>query len=144
MTEMSGDSSQRRTFLGIVLGGIGLVISAAAAWPVWRFLAPSTDAGKLEKVKISRTEVPLAGAHFFSFHGKPAVVLQPAPGQYAAFSAVCTHLGCVVKWVSEKSEFLCPCHGGRYSAAGKVLAGPPPEPLENLPVSLVDDQILVG
>lgn len=144
MTETSGDSSERRTFLGIMLGGIGLLISAAAAWPVWRFLAPSTDAGKLEKVKISRTEVPMGGAHFFSFHGKPAVVLQVTPGQFTALSAVCTHLGCVVKWVPEKSEFLCPCHAGRYSAEGKVLAGPPPSPLEVLPVSLADDQIQVG
>jgi cytochrome b6-f complex iron-sulfur subunit len=127
-----------------MLGGIGLVISAAAAWPVWRFLSPRADAGKLAKITIPRADVPLGGAHFFSFHGKPAVVLQAGPGQFAAFSAVCTHLGCVIKWVQEKGEFLCPCHAGRFSVEGKVLGGPPPAPLEILPVSLVDDQLLVG
>ena len=144
MTDPSINLSERRTFLGILLGGVGLVISAAAAWPVWRFLAPSSGEGNLAKVAIQRAEVPLEQAHFFSFHGKPAVVLQAAPGQFAAFSAVCTHLGCVIKWVPEEQEFLCPCHAGRFSVEGKVLGGPPPEPLEELPVALDGDQVLVG
>ena len=144
MTQTTEKTSPRRTFLGILLGVVGLAISGAAAWPVWRFLSPRAGDGAQEKVKIPRSEVPLSGAHFFNFHGKPAVVLQPSPGKFTALSAVCTHLGCVVKWVPESSEFLCPCHAGRYSADGKVIAGPPPEPLEVLPISLADEQILVG
>ena len=144
MGDPSVQSTQRRTFLGLMLGGVGLVVSAAAAWPVWRFLAPRSGDGQLEAIGIARADVPLDSAHFFSFHGMPAVVLQATPGQFAAFSAVCTHLGCVIKWVPEKGEFLCPCHAGRFSVEGTVLGGPPPEPLEILPVSLVDDQILVG
>lgn len=144
MGDPSVQSTQRRTVLGLMLGGVGLVVSAAAAWPVWRFLAPRSGDGQLEAIEIARADVPLDSAHFFSFHGMPAVVLQATPGQFAAFSAVCTHLGCVIKWVPEKGEFLCPCHAGRFSVEGTVLGGPPPEPLEILPVSLVDDQILVG
>jgi nitrite reductase/ring-hydroxylating ferredoxin subunit len=52
-----------------------------------------------------------------------------------ALSAVCTHLGCVVAWQDQAGEFLCPCHGGRFSADGQVLGGPPPKPLETLLVS---------
>ncbi len=144
MTDPSVNLSERRTFLGILLGGVGLVVSAAAAWPVWRFLAPSSGEGALEKISILRDQISLEQAHFFSFHGKPAVVLQVIPGQFAAFSAVCTHLGCVIKWVPEQQEFLCPCHAGRFSVEGKVLGGPPPEPLEVLPVALVGDQVQVG
>ncbi len=144
MSDSSVNLSGRRTFLGGLLGAVGLVVTAAAAWPVWRFLAPQSGAGELEKIVIARGEVPLEQAHFFNFHGKPAVVLQVTPGQFAAFSAVCTHLGCVVKWVPEKQEFLCPCHAGRFSTEGKVLGGPPPKPLELLPVALVGDQLQVG
>jgi len=144
MAETQANSSERRTFLGIMLGGVGVVIAAAAAWPIWRFLSPRTGAGKLEEVKIPRAKIPLGGAYFFNYRGRPAVALQENPGKFSALSAVCTHLGCIVKWVPEKDEFLCPCHGGRYSAAGKVLGGPPPKPLETLPVSLVDDEIQVG
>jgi len=93
---------------------------------------------------VARGEVGVGKAHFFNFHGRPAVVLQLKPGDFSAFSAVCTHLGCIVKWVVEKQEFLCPCHAGRYSAEGAVLSGPPPKPLESLPVAVEGDQVLIG
>jgi cytochrome b6-f complex iron-sulfur subunit len=72
------------------------------------------------------------------------VVLQSAPGEFVALSAVCTHLGCVVAWQEQAGEFLCPCHGGRFSAAGQVLGGPPPAPLETLAVELDGDQLKIG
>jgi cytochrome b6-f complex iron-sulfur subunit len=50
----------------------------------------------------------------------------------------------VVQWQKEKEEFLCPCHGGRFSAAGAVIAGPPPRPLDKLPVKETGDTITVG
>ena len=44
-----------------------------------------------------------------------------------AISAVCTHLGCVLKWA--ENEFHCPCHGSRFDDTGQVLSGPAPSPL---------------
>ncbi len=41
----------------------------------------------------------------------------------------CTHLGCPVRWIEEKDEILCPCHGGIYDISGEWLAGPPPRGL---------------
>ena len=49
-----------------------------------------------------------------------------------AISATCTHLGCQVHWETEKKHFLCPCHGGVYDPSGRVVAGPPPRPLDTL------------
>jgi Rieske Fe-S protein len=46
-----------------------------------------------------------------------------------ALSATCTHLGCQVHWDGDGQKFRCPCHGGVYDATGKVLEGPPPQPL---------------
>lgn len=53
---------------------------------------------------------------------------------YHALSAVCQHLGCRVNWDDGKQQFLCPCHGGVYDREGRVVAGPPPRPLERLAV----------
>lgn len=61
-----------------------------------------------------------------------------------AFSAVCTHLGCFINWDHNKKEFLCPCHGGKYSIDGKVVAGPPPAPLTKLPLEIKDGKVYIG
>ena len=53
------------------------------------------------------------------------------PGQKLfVLSNICTHLGCPVRWDDKTRSFFCPCHGGVYDVAGRVLAGPPPRPLE--------------
>lgn len=56
---------------------------------------------------------------------------------YVAFSGKCPHLGCGYKWRSHKTRgqvFLCPCHLSIYDAAGTVLDGPAPRPLDLLPI----------
>jgi cytochrome b6-f complex iron-sulfur subunit len=144
MEDQPVPSAQRRNFLFVIVGTVGVALAGLTAWPVWKYLAPGKKSGELEKITVARSEVAVGKAHFFNFHGQPAVVLQTKPGAFAAFSAVCTHLGCVVKWVTEKQEFLCPCHAGRFSTDGTVLGGPPPKPLESLPVAVQGDQVLIG
>lgn len=136
--------SQRRRFLLVMLAGIGGVLTAAAGWPILKFLSPSNQAGAGDKIIVAKDSITVGTAHFFDYRGKPAVLLQPEPGSYIAMSAVCTHLGCIVKWIADDNQFLCPCHGGKFSPTGSVLSGPPPAALENFPVSLDGDQILVG
>ncbi len=60
-----------------------------------------------------------------------------------ALSAVCTHLGCNVRWEEERGEFVCPCHAGVYDKEGKNIAGPPPHPLPKLPIKVEDGTVLV-
>jgi Rieske Fe-S protein len=38
----------------------------------------------------------------------------------------CAHLGCPVRWNTEKQLYLCPCHGGLYDSNGGWVGGPPP------------------
>ena len=45
-------------------------------------------------------------------------------GQLHELSAVCRHLGCIVKWNSLENTWDCPCHGSRYDALGTVIQGP--------------------
>lgn len=72
------------------------------------------------------------------------VLLNPTVEQnVTVFSAVCTHTGCNVAWQPDVQKFICPCHGGTYNIKGEVIAGPPPRPLEKLPVRVENDQILV-
>jgi nitrite reductase/ring-hydroxylating ferredoxin subunit len=54
-----------------------------------------------------------------------AIVKEPAG--IAFVSLRCTHLGCRLE--CQGREFICPCHGGRFSLQGTVLAGPPGQDL---------------
>jgi cytochrome b6-f complex iron-sulfur subunit len=137
-------SGQRRHFLLMLLGAVGTALAAMAGWPVLRYLAPQSSAGGNSKVEIQRDKLAIGGAYFFDYQGHPAVLLQPKPGHYVALTAVCTHLGCIVKWQNDTQEFLCPCHGGRFAADGAVLGGPPPSPLQTYPVTLNGDRVIIG
>jgi cytochrome b6-f complex iron-sulfur subunit len=70
-------------------------------------------------------------------------VFRDEQGVYA-ISSICTHLGCTVARDDETGEFLCPCHGSKFAADGKVMAGPAPKGLNWLAMSVSPDgQIVV-
>jgi Rieske Fe-S protein len=50
-------------------------------------------------------------------------------GRLFTVSAVCTHLGCVVRWNPAETSWDCPCHGSRFDLEGRVLHGPATRPL---------------
>jgi Rieske Fe-S protein len=70
------------------------------------------------------------------------LVRKVAAGQFDIVTAKCSHLGCVVQWNAKGGEFLCPCHGSRFAADGKVLEGPAGEPLGH-PASHLEGDVLV-
>jgi nitrite reductase/ring-hydroxylating ferredoxin subunit len=88
------------------------------------------------------SEVPVGGAKLF--REKKLVVSCPAQGQYKAFSAQCTHAGCVLDKIVE-GEGNCPCHGSRFDVTtGKVLRGPASDPLPAVPVKEENGKLIAG
>ncbi|HEY4744694.1 MAG TPA: Rieske (2Fe-2S) protein [Desulfuromonadaceae bacterium] len=134
----------RRKFLGLCLGGAAASAVAAVIYPLYRYLAPHPPESSAGKVVIPLKDVPEGGAKFFEYAGASAVLIKKQGGDLVALSAVCTHLGCIVRWEQDKQTFLCPCHAGRYTADGAVISGPPPRPLAQLPFSVTDGIITVG
>jgi Rieske Fe-S protein len=81
------------------------------------------------------SDIPVGSGTIFT--GPKVVVTQPTANEFKAFSAVCTHMGCIVSQVSN-GTIDCPCHGSQYNiATGAVVAGPAPMPLpaKNIKVS---------
>jgi len=64
--------------------------------------------------------------------------------QLYALLQVCTHLGCLTGYFPGETLFKCPCHGSNFSLQGDPVAGPAPEPLFRLALSIgADGQIVV-
>jgi Rieske Fe-S protein len=73
------------------------------------------------------SQIPVGSGKIFT--GPQVVVTQPSAGEFKAFSAVCTHMGCIVNQVSN-GTIDCPCHGSQYNiTTGAVVTGPAPKPL---------------
>jgi Rieske Fe-S protein len=88
------------------------------------------------------SEVPVGGGKIFA--ADKVVVTQPTAGDFKAFSAVCTHQGCVVADIKGE-DIDCTCHGSKFSIAdGSVVKGPATKPLESLKVSVKAGEITVS
>lgn len=141
-----GTPVSRRRFLRWLLGFSAVSTLAMVAAPVVSFLAPpkSTAAGAGGKVPAgSRTDIPLGKGKVVPMGSKPVIVVNQAQG-VVAFSAICTHLGCVVGFDDASGLIVCPCHDGRFNpGTGAVVSGPPPAPLAPITVNLEGDKIFL-
>jgi menaquinol-cytochrome c reductase iron-sulfur subunit len=107
---------------------------------VWRPIGSLQDFPIGQTVKATFLDPgPLPWAGFSA--RTAAWVRQDDAGQFSAFSAYCTHVGCPVRWLEQANLFMCPCHGGSFYRDGSVAGGPPPTPLERYAVRVRGDQV---
>jgi glycine/D-amino acid oxidase-like deaminating enzyme/nitrite reductase/ring-hydroxylating ferredoxin subunit len=66
-----------------------------------------------------------------SFNGEHVACSRDDAGKLHTVSAICTHMGCLVRWNAAEHTWDCPCHGSRFKIDGEVLAGPAETPLES-------------
>ena len=120
--------SRRRFVIYAWIGAAALVMgeliggTLAFLWPRRRQAKTDTlfVAGKVSDFKVGEV-IP--------FRKERAFIVR-TEGGFLAFSAVCTHLNCIVNWNEVLKKFECPCHGAKFNPLGEVLEGPPPRPLD--------------
>lgn len=137
----------RRGFLKLIRQLLVATGLAAILGPIVAFFWPA----KLEEVPSEPIPVGPVGsiavgeAKTIRFGRYPALVLNTPEDGLLAYSAVCTHFACLVKWNPESGMIECPCHEGYFSPSdGSVISGPPPEPLEIIQLFIEDDTIFIG
>jgi cytochrome b6-f complex iron-sulfur subunit len=78
------------------------------------------------------------------FGVQPILLMRLADTEWRAFSAVCTHLGCIVQYEPKRKVIWCACHNGAYDLQGRVISGPPPRPLQEYAVHLRNDDVVIS
>jgi Rieske Fe-S protein len=136
------DPLPRRDFLGIAAMCSVVVTMSTALIGVLRLPKPAALPESASRFKIGFPDEFPPETHR-KIEDRNVWIFRDALGFYA-FSAICTHLGCVVTENDRADGFTCPCHGSLFDSGGRVLGGPAPRGLDWLELSLaVDGSLMV-
>jgi cytochrome b6-f complex iron-sulfur subunit len=140
----------RRRLMGATLGMFGAGYVGAIGYPMYRYVRTPVERAALaaqvtEVTPQGAKDIPVGQAMGFMFGTRPAVLIHRGDHEWAAFDAVCTHLGCTVKYEPDKDRIFCECHLGTYDArTGEPTSGPPPRALTKYVVEEKDGVIVVA
>ncbi|GAA2095614.1 hypothetical protein GCM10009759_24110 [Kitasatospora saccharophila] len=154
---LAEDAVRRRALLdggiaAVALGGAGLLSgSLTASFGRDETPAAASGTGATSPVpqagpSVPAAQVPVGGSATVKdpASGDAVYIVQPAAGQYAGLSSVCTHSGCAVN-PPKDGKLYCPCHGSTFDAAtGAVITGPAVKPLPAYGVSKNGDRLELG
>ncbi len=134
----------RRNFLSWV--GVGLL---ASSLPTVLAACASDRSSSLEQSKDSSGFKAVGAIAQLDKEGKLSsdgvlVVRNPQnPKLLLAVNPTCPHKSCTVEWLSDRKEFVCPCHDSRFAATGTVIKGPAQKPLPTYATKIEQGQVLV-
>jgi Rieske Fe-S protein len=130
------ESTRRGMLAGVGLVGVAGALSACGGSKD----DSSSDASKSDGGGLGKTsDIPVGGGKIFK--SEKVVVTQPKPGEFKAFSAVCTHRGCTVGSISG-GKIHCPCHGSAFNVTdGSVANGPATKPLPSKNVTVENGEL---
>ena len=140
----------RREFFWLASGAVGAIYVGAIGYPVYQYLStPAKRAAEASAVTQATLDgantLPRNSALMFKFGTKPAMLIHHEDDVWVALDAVCTHLGCTVAYQPENKRIYCACHGGEYDPrTGSNVAGPPPKPLNQFKVEVLDGRVIVS
>lgn len=150
--------SDRRTFFKRLVNGVGAAVAAllgvpltsfftlpafSKPKPLWKSCGAGDDfsTGEVRLVPLK----PLEQREWPEAWGTEAAwVHRRGEQDFVVYNLHCTHVGCPVNWSPQARRFFSPCHGGVFDVDGRVLAGPPPRPLDRYETKIESGILLAG
>jgi cytochrome b6-f complex iron-sulfur subunit len=123
------------TSAALGIAGLGTMITTV------RYLRPNVLFEPPTRVGVGRPEDIGVGT-LLVLPEQKLFVVHTANG-FVAMSAVCTHLGCMTRYLDAEQAIFCPCHGSRFDRLGQVTGGPAPTALDRFEVSLRNGELVV-
>lgn len=141
-------ATRRCVLLGLGLAGAGALAGCSTAAVPYDAEGNGVAPGQSPSPQPSGgtplgpvSQIPVGGG--MAFPKNEVVVTQPEKGTLKAFSAVCTHVGCICDKVSD-GTIDCPCHGSKFAiATGKPVAGPAPSALPAREITVANGTIML-
>ena len=137
----------RRNLLNWFLGTTAVAFLVSVSYPISRYLIPpevEESTAHTVTLALKPQEVKPNSGQIFRFGSQAGIIVKDTSGELKAFSAVCTHLACIVQYRADVSHIWCACHNGHFDLNGRNVEGPPPKPLEQFVVNVRADQIVVS
>lgn len=137
----------RRNLLNWFLSTTAGAFLVSVTYPLSRYLIPpevEESTASTVTLAIKPNDVKANSGQIFRFGSQAGILIKDSNGELKAFSAVCTHLACIVQYRSDISHIWCACHNGHFDLNGRNVEGPPPKPLEQFVVNVRADQIVVS
>lgn len=131
----------RREALGKITGAAFSIAGFGTVFTTVRFLQPNVlfepptrfGVGRPEEIPVG-TLVVLAEQKLYVGHAEEG---------FFAMSSVCTHLGCMTRFLAAEGAIFCPCHGSRFDMSGHVVGGPAPKPLPRFHLAVASGELVV-
>lgn len=86
----------------------------------------------------------VGSAVIVNYNSGRVLVDHPSQDVFNALTTICTHQGCSISdFDSANNQFVCTCHGSRFSVDGKVAKGPASSALRKYPTEYTNNQLTI-
>jgi Rieske Fe-S protein len=116
----------------VASGGLSVLVGGCGPAPTPRWVSVDADPATFpvgEPYDLRFTATTTEGTFDLA-----AWVVRQEDDSLVVFSPTCTHQPCTYIWLDDERLFECTCHAGQFNLEGEVLSGPPPRPLDRVPV----------
>lgn len=145
--------SRRQVIVGVGAGALALAGCTTteqpqtgqppASQPQSDRSASASEAPEGGAALAALADIKVGEAKVVQGDGAEIALCRTSDTEVVAFSAICTHKGCVVE--PSGAELVCPCHNSRFNTAdGGVLGGPADAPLPKVDVHVKDGNVIAG